>query len=537
MRQRATRLFSIGSGRRLGVVPILDQLGITAAAAYSLRQVRSAAPLACRVRRSSDNAEANMGFATAVQTRTNLAAIPINNVFGQTSAGVTMTTLGTGTEFGQPYIDVRWQGTSASTAFLTLGHGLRGVFNPALQAPVTPGLNYTASVGYRLLSGTFPTTTFVQVVALFFSASGGFISDPTSTVPAATAALQRGAARGPAPAGSAYCQPIWRVLATSGTEVNFTMRFYTANVEQGIGNARPLLQRNVPEVVANIGDLDAEALLSFVGSGDGFVTTWYDQSGNGRHATQTLAWAQPQIVASGAVLTLSGRPMPRFDGNDLLLTPSFILGNTVVTVAGRSATGQPVVEGANVSSLDRGLWGFRSGSTDFTTHLNYGINGSPLNATNADGFPMNVLQIVSQTVAKGLVATTASPWGIGGGSSGYVRLNGFISEIVAISSLLSTTDRQAIESNQGQYYGITSSLPDITSYQAKYGSNLSTICSQSAQTVYTSGVFTTGTTVYSDDALTIPLTGNIYISETASGIIWNINSSTGVIGTSTGIVC
>jgi hypothetical protein len=54
-----------------------------------------------------------------------------------------------------------------------------------------------------------------------------------------------------------------------------------------------------------------------------------------------------------------------------------------------------------------------------------------------------------------LVATTASPWGIGGGSNGYVRLNGFISEMVAISSLLSTTERQALERNQGQFYGIT----------------------------------------------------------------------------------
>jgi hypothetical protein len=114
-----------------------------------------------------------------------------------------------------------------------------------------------------------------------------------------------------------------------------------------------------------------------------------------------------------------------------------------------------VVEGANVASTDRGLWGLRSGSTDFTTHLNYGINGGPLNATNADGFPMNVLQIVSQTVAKGTVATNASIWAIGHGGGGYVPLNGFISEMVAISSLLSPTDRQLIERNQGAYYDIT----------------------------------------------------------------------------------
>jgi hypothetical protein len=203
------------------------------------------------------------------------------------------------------------------------------------------------------------------------------------------------------------------------------------------------------------GDLDTTALLAFVGVGNGFVRTWYDQSGNSRNATQTTLVNQPQIVDSGAVLTMNGRPVVSFDGNDILLTPSFMLGNTVVTVARRSSRFEPVVEGANVGSNDRGLWGLRASTTDFTTHLNYGINGSPLNATNADGFPMNVLQIVSQTVAKGAVATTASPWGIGGGSSGYVRLNGFISEMVAISSLLSTTDRQLIEQNQGQFYGIT----------------------------------------------------------------------------------
>jgi hypothetical protein len=203
------------------------------------------------------------------------------------------------------------------------------------------------------------------------------------------------------------------------------------------------------------GDLDTTTLLTFVGSGNGFVTTWYDQSGNGRNATQTTAGEQPQIVANGAVITMNGRPVVSFDGTDLLNTPSFILGNTVVTVARRSGYNQPVVEGANVSSQDRGLWGLRAGGNDFTTHLNYGINGGPLDATNADGFPINVLQIVSQTVAKGTVATTASIWRIGGGSGGYVRLNGFISEMVAISSLLSTTDRQTIERNQGAYYGIT----------------------------------------------------------------------------------
>lgn len=47
-------------------------------------------------------------------------------------------------------------------------------------------------------------------------------------------------------------------------------------------------------------------LDSFIGAGDGFVATHYDQSSNGYHWTQSTAADQPQIWESGAVLTKSG---------------------------------------------------------------------------------------------------------------------------------------------------------------------------------------------------------------------------------------
>ena len=66
------------------------------------------------------------------------------------------------------------------------------------------------------------------------------------------------------------------------------------------------------------GSLNTGALLSFCGVGNGFVTTWYDQSGNGRNATQATAANQPQIVSAGSVLTLTGvgasKPCLSFDG-------------------------------------------------------------------------------------------------------------------------------------------------------------------------------------------------------------------------------
>ena len=56
------------------------------------------------------------------------------------------------------------------------------------------------------------------------------------------------------------------------------------------------------------GVLDTASLLAFVGAGNGFVTTWYDQSGNGYNSTQATATNQPTIASSGAIVTLNGKP-------------------------------------------------------------------------------------------------------------------------------------------------------------------------------------------------------------------------------------
>lgn len=55
--------------------------------------------------------------------------------------------------------------------------------------------------------------------------------------------------------------------------------------------------------------VDKESIVSFVGAtGAGYVTTWYDQTGNNRNFTQTAATQQPTIASAGAVLVESGIP-------------------------------------------------------------------------------------------------------------------------------------------------------------------------------------------------------------------------------------
>ena len=64
------------------------------------------------------------------------------------------------------------------------------------------------------------------------------------------------------------------------------------------------------------GQIISGALLAFVtefnASGDGFVSTWYDQSGQANNATQGTTTEQPKLVSAG-VLNVNGI---EFDGTD-----------------------------------------------------------------------------------------------------------------------------------------------------------------------------------------------------------------------------
>ena len=88
------------------------------------------------------------------------------------------------------------------------------------------------------------------------------------------------------------------------------------------------------------GELDTTALLAHVGTGgtdNGFIETWYDQSGSGNDATQTSTANQPQIVSSGSVFTENGKPAVKFDGsNDLLRTTGTPFSATENTLIGVS---------------------------------------------------------------------------------------------------------------------------------------------------------------------------------------------------------
>lgn len=53
-------------------------------------------------------------------------------------------------------------------------------------------------------------------------------------------------------------------------------------------------------------EITGGTLTTFTGAGDGFVKTWYDQSGNGNDVTQSVISNQPKIVDTGSIVVDNG---------------------------------------------------------------------------------------------------------------------------------------------------------------------------------------------------------------------------------------
>lgn len=122
-----------------------------------------------------------------------------------------------------------------------------------------------------------------------------------------------------------YSEVSDRVLDNyAGGQAAFSLRKLRAGYTGNCIKVRRSSDNTTQDIGFNGTDLDTAALLTFCGSGDGFVHTWFDQSTSGRNAVNTSSGEQPQIVSSGSVIQVNGKPAVEFDGsNDTLLTSAF----------------------------------------------------------------------------------------------------------------------------------------------------------------------------------------------------------------------
>ena len=159
----------------------------------------------------------------------------------------------------------------------------------------------------------------------------------------------------------ANLQAYWRANDGSGTTLtdeqgtyNGTLTNFDTNVcwVDGKANKGALVEirRSSDDLVKNFyydsnnelsldsTDWNGTTLSSWIGSDDGFVRTWYDQSGNANNAQQTNTSLQPQIVSSGSLIQSNSKPSIAFDLRDNLNLSS-INGYTVFNVSKLDAFG------------------------------------------------------------------------------------------------------------------------------------------------------------------------------------------------------
>ena len=203
------------------------------------------------------------------------------------------------------------------------------------------------------------------------------------------------------------------------------------------------------------GDLNTAALLTFVGSNDGFVTIWYDQSGNGRNLIKTDNNFQPKIVSNGAFKYIGTRIAIDFSGNKGLVYSGTLSVASITSVIRSESTNWPsyhtILEG---SPRIGGI--LENGGTTFHSNvypLEIWRNG--ISKTTSESLaPVNEGMVLSISPRTDNLYQIFIGNYDGGGSGGSI----LESEAIAFSTLNTSDVRQSMECNQGAYYGVNMTL-------------------------------------------------------------------------------
>jgi hypothetical protein len=244
-----------------------------------------------------------------------------------------------------------------------------------------------------------------------------------------------------------------RKLRSAYTGNAIRVRRSSDNAEQNIG-------------FTQLGNLDTSALTTFCSGTNGFVTTWYDQSGNGRNVVQTTATNQPQIVSSGNMILTNSKPSLQFDGSN----DGF---SEIITTNSETPLAIISVQKSNKSTGVQAI--FRYGSLTpvihrFDNSVYRIVAGSPA----ASLFSETTCTVTNQLLLESyLTSTTVNQYvnGVAGNSdtgtnaavSGNIQIGltlgftefylGNIQEII-LYGITQTSNRLGIESNINTYYGI-----------------------------------------------------------------------------------
>jgi sugar lactone lactonase YvrE len=268
--------------------------------------------------------------------------------------------------------------------------------------------------------------------------------------------------------------------------------YATRKLSSSYTGAAVRIRRQSDNAVADLafdvnGNISANSQATFVSGGTGsvsvgsfaaatnaFVSIWYDQSGNGRNATQTTAANQPLLVSNGVVVTssvLNSKATLSFNGSSQFM--DLPMSSSIINAAGTIAAVQvqPVLQsGFNAVvawSLSGGTQGPGFGPLNspgaFGLYTTWGPNNITLgpvainqayvlNATWS-GNGSAVVQSRNGTIVNGSLGAsfnyTGNAW-IGRDVGAFY--NGNLAELIVSNTTITAGNRTALETNQNNAY-------------------------------------------------------------------------------------
>lgn len=435
----------LGTGRAVSGF-VLDRIGAASAAAFGTRRLRTNyLGAALRVRRSSDNAEQDIGFNPVgnLDTAALIAHCPANYLLQS-----------------ETYAAAGWTRSNVTVAGKTITSTAGGATASGMSQVVTTPVGNTAYTLDIMTSGT--TSPWLRIAVT----DGGVT--PQSWVNLSTGAVgtvQAGITLSSSPIAGGYRLTLVRTVASAST--TFFIRL--ADTDNSINSPAIGSTLTIDRALVNSGTTAGAYIATTTATiiNSGFVATWHDQSGNARNATQASAALQPRIVNAGVVETFNGRPSLVFSGAQVLVISSMTMigatPNAVVQFTTAPTTTQEIMR-QNASSGPEwalradvgGIFRFyRLPVTSLTAPAGAGatvVTGIATNGANSQIFTNGVA--AASSTAMSLTATTG-PMGIGGSPAAASFLAGRILELSVFGSPLSTADRQTLERNQGAFFGVT----------------------------------------------------------------------------------
>jgi hypothetical protein len=126
-------------------------------------------------------------------------------------------------------------------------------------------------------------------------------------------------------------------------------------------------------------DIDEAAINTFCSGANCFVKTWYDQSGNGNDATQTVAASQPKIYdSSTGIVYRNSVTAADFDGSDDFMSLAARISGSYAalwvvcnTDANLSTNSAPIAEVGSYTNVFANSYYFNGASTGFPMYDSY----------------------------------------------------------------------------------------------------------------------------------------------------------------------